>query len=264
MPTSQRKALAEEFARFYENPDRENLRALLQHNVGELRNIDFKAEWPMSSKLAKHALGFANAGGGVLVIGVCETDDKTLDPVGLKTLKDKAAIVGGLKRFLPHQLLAQTEILDFAYEASEYPRLVGRKFQVLVIPSDERHLPYVALADGEDIRTNAIYVRRGAATVEATHDELQELISQRLGTGHSSRVGDDLVAHLEQLQVLHGYLPFGVDFSFRSTQKLLYPLTVFSSPDTDDRAETFNEFVARSIARKKRLIEQLLGFNSQA
>jgi len=62
--------LGEAFARFFEAPTREGLRALLQENFGEANEIDFKRELPEGSKLARHVLGLANFGEGCIVVGV--------------------------------------------------------------------------------------------------------------------------------------------------------------------------------------------------
>ena len=86
------KSLHEEFTRFVERPTREGLRSLLQHNVGELAHIDFKESWPEPSKLARHVLGFANSGGGIIVVGMAESDE-SLSPVGVAKLVDKTDIL---------------------------------------------------------------------------------------------------------------------------------------------------------------------------
>jgi hypothetical protein len=42
--SAKRKSLNEEFVKFFENPTREGLRALLKNNFGELPNLDFKED----------------------------------------------------------------------------------------------------------------------------------------------------------------------------------------------------------------------------
>jgi len=118
-----RRTLKEEFARFYEQPSRDALRELLRHNLGEFSNNDFKEEWPVASKLARHLLGMSNSGGGCIVLGVAENDDKTLDAKGLVKLEDKASVINGIKRFLSPVLVEAIEIGDFAYDATEYPKI---------------------------------------------------------------------------------------------------------------------------------------------
>ena len=69
----------EEFAKFCEGPDRSKFRELLKQNTGEYAYIDFKEKWLEVPKFAKHILGFANSGGGVLVIGVREENTGSLN-----------------------------------------------------------------------------------------------------------------------------------------------------------------------------------------
>ena len=133
MNTNNSKTVHEAFARFFEEPTRESFRALLTEHVGELRSCDFKESWPDHASVSKHILGLANAGGGCLVIGVKENEDKTLSAEGLPDIKDKADIINGIKLFIPEPLLAAVEIGDFAYDASEYASLVGKRFQVLFV-----------------------------------------------------------------------------------------------------------------------------------
>jgi hypothetical protein len=204
--SSRNKAINEEFARFFESPSREGFRELLKNNFGELPNLDFKEQWPAFSKVARHILGMANLGGGAIIVGVAELSDKTLEPKGIATLVDKANIANGVKKYLPSLLLTNLLILDFTYDASEYGKLVGKRFQVILVEDDPEHLPFVSMATGDGIRESAIYVRRLTSTEEANYTELQGIINRRLGTGHSSQVEMDLQTHIEQLKVLFGYI----------------------------------------------------------
>ena len=200
---SKRKTFKEEFAQFFENPTREGLRDLLRDNLGEFPNVDFKEKLPLFPKIARHLLGQANIGGGCLIIGVAEKDDKTLESKGVDTLEDKKVIIDKIKKYLP-ALLEDIDIGDFTYQDSEYKTLVGKKFQVIFIKGNPNHLPFVSHAQGEGIRENAIYIRRETSTEEANHDELQNIINRRLETGYSSKDEIDIRTHIEQLKILYG------------------------------------------------------------
>ena len=125
-------------------------------------------------------------------MGVREREEGALDPVGLVSLTDKTDVSSALDNFLPETLVRDYEILDFSYEASEYPKLKEKSFQVLVVEDDPSHLPFVAVRDGASVSSIAIYTRRGASTVVANYEELQLIISRRLETGYSSRCELDL------------------------------------------------------------------------
>ena len=257
------KGAREDFARFFEGPTREGLREVLRNNVGEADELDFKREWPDSSKLAKHVLGLANfGGGGCVVVGVEQAAGGRLDPVGMDTLKDKTELLGGMDRYLPDELARQLEVLDFPYRDSEYPTLKGKTFQVLFVTDDPQHQPFLASADGRHVSANAVYTRRNAGTEPANHEELQRIISL-LETGYSSRRELDLREHLEQIRVLYEQTarpdPGGSGDGFAA----LLGWMVFG-PDTarevvENSPEGFGRFLARVIAEKKRRIEAELG-----
>jgi hypothetical protein len=266
--TAKRKTFNEEFAKFFETPSREGLRELLKNNFGELPNLDFKEEWPVLSKFAKHILGLANYGGGCVIVGVGEEPDKSLEPKGIPSFLDKADVVKGVNKFLSDSLIENIEILDFSYDAAEYPKLIGKKFQAVFVEDDPKHLPFVSMAEGDGIRANAIYTRRGASTEEANHDELQSIINRRLETGYSSKKEIDLQTHLAQLKILFGevsqfhILVKSGGSSLMSTISTLATSSMSSVfgervkvPNPAYPKEHYEAFIVRMIERKKKRIE---------
>lgn len=260
------KQFHESIAIFFEQPTREGLRDLLRNSFGELDHCDFKAEWPRDPKVAKHILGFANSGGGVVVVGVKQNEDGALTPVGLSELKDKADIDKGVKGCIPTSV--RYIVLDFAYQESEYKSLVGKKFQVLIVEDDPSHIPYVCKADSDGTRTAAVYVRKGTETVEANYEQLQELINRRMETGYTSTKELALQEHLEQLKVLYDQIPQYVfrrsGLSVAAKMAGLGGLVLM-----DEQVEnplypkkSYQRFIARAIEGKKRVIEELLGLRT--
>jgi predicted HTH transcriptional regulator len=251
-----RKGWNEVFAQFFENPTRSTLRTLLRENLGEFNHIDFKKMWLLDAALARHLLGFANSGGGVIVIGVREEDDKNLAPDGLETLADKTDISNSVKRFLPDTL--QYSVLNFRFDESEYAKIKGKQFQVLLIENAPEHLPFVCQADGDKIRKAAIYVRDGVATIEASHEQLQRILNTRIATSHSTDRELTLKDHLDELQILYAMIPRQVGGLFG-----LQPIGL-STPNPSYPKEHLDSFVARMIEAKKKVIEEFLmkGANS--
>lgn len=258
-----KKSLHEESAKFFENPTREGFRELLKNNFGELTNLEFKREWPTFPKVARHILGITNVGGGAIVVGVAELPDNTLEPIGLTTLVDKAEIEKGINKFLPEHLRSNLSILDFSYDASEYGKLVGKRFQVILIEDDPKYLPFVALASSDGIRETAIYVRRGTSTVEANHEELQRIINRRVDTGHSSQVEMDLETHIEQLNILFKHIE---KHRILVKNSILYPMgenlvrnsLLYARETVNNKQypkEDFESFIVRMIEKKKKRIE---------
>ena len=250
------KGYNESFARFFEEPTREGFREIMKVNHGELRSCDFKGEWPEKSGLSKHILGIANTGGGCIIIGVTEAEDGTFVPGGLDKIKDKADVTNAIKSYLPNQLLNLIDIVDFSYDASEYPKIVGKRFQVLFVPDDPTHLPFIAMKDGDGIRQNAIYIRLEGLTKEASNDELQSVINRRLDTGYSTQKEMDLKTHLEQLKTLYSFLAekhLGI-----GSLMTMMAITGISYPNPKYPQEDFESFIHRMIEKKKQLIEKEL------
>ena len=137
----------------------------------EFNNLDFKENWPEISKLAKHILSMGNCHGGCIVIGVKEENNKTLNPIGINQIQEKSDITKKLSRFIPNSI--EYEILQFAYEETEYPKIKGKKFQVLIVEYDPKIIPLLARKDGESINNNRVYVRRKTESTEANYEELQ-------------------------------------------------------------------------------------------
>lgn len=241
----------EEFARFLENPSREGLREVIKNHHGELSDLDFKAQLPEPAKLAKHILGMANSGGGCLIAGVSENDDGSIEPKGLVKLEDKADIDNSIRKFLPQTLMENLSILDFSYPASEYPKLVGKTFQILIVSDNPAHLPVLSLVDGNDIRATTIYVRRHAATTEANHEEFQGVINRRIESGHSTRQEVSLEKHLQDLKTLYSHL---------ERHRLLNPIeSIFGMAGVAMRPmETHGMFLTRMLEEKKKYIAKLL------
>ena len=258
------KGVREDFARFFEEPTREGLREVLRNNVGEADELDFKREWPEGSKLAKHVLGLANfGGGGCVVAGVEQAEGGRLDPVGVDAVEDKTKLLGCMARHLPHDLARQLEVLDFPYQDSEYPTLKGKAFQVLFVPDDPQHLPFLAAADGKNVKANVVYTRRNAGTEPANHAELQRIISRRLETGYSSRRELDLREHLEQLRVLYEQMARPTPDNSGTAGAALLGWLVGGQEMARKMGEpsprSFEGFLWSTVERKKRLIEDELG-----
>jgi hypothetical protein len=251
----------EEFARFLEQPSREALRNLLSTHYGELPQLEFKEQWPDTPKLVKHVLGMANSEGGCLVMGVTEKVDKTLEPSGLQALQDKTDVDKNLRRFLPQALLDVVSIMDFSYQASEYSALIGKTFQILIVPNAPENLPFLPIAETTGLRRTAIYVRRMASTEEATYEELQTILNRRIDTAHSTQNIMDLGKHLEDLKTLYGQLSrfYMANPAGTVLHELVTSFGYLSRPNPSYPKETYEAFITRMIETKKRVIQNLIG-----
>ncbi|MGR9268171.1 AlbA family DNA-binding domain-containing protein [Rhizobium leguminosarum] len=247
------------FARFLEEPSRESFRRLLTDNLGEGRYVDFKREWLPTHELAKKVLGFANRGPSCLVFGVAENDDKTLEPVGLDQFQDKADIQNKLRKLLPSSLMDQITTWDFSYESAEYEKIKGKKFQTLIIDYRPEYVPYTAIKGTTDLKDTAIYYRRDGLTIEASYDELQKIINDRIETGHSTRQEMDIKKHLEHLKALYDELPKRSPFFSHLTAERILGVQA-----ADHLGQSYSEFVETMISLKKGLIAEELGLDRKS
>lgn len=155
---------------------------------------------------------------------------------------------------MPAELVSRVEVHDYHFEASEYPTIIGKKFQVMFVEFSSEHVPYVSRREGDGIKSPAIYVRRGGQTSEASHEELQRIINQRIETKYSTSNEITLKQHMEQLKVL---------YSERGTNNPLFlnlaRLFAFRGQGEDNDDDSYSDFVKRTISIKKFIILKSIG-----
>ncbi len=250
-----KKGFKEEYAKFFESPDRVGFKELLKNNTGEFNHIDFKEQWLMSAKLAKHILGFANSRGGVLVFGVKENEDKTLASIGLESLQDKTQVINSVKSYLPEKI--SFKVFDFSFKETEWADIKGKKFQVLIVEDRPNHLPFLSMRDSEGIKKNTVYYRGSVNTDEATHEQLQQIINRRIDTGYSTTKEMEFRAHLNQLKDLYDMIP-----EYYSSAPWLSAITMTNMfnkrPNPNYPDEDFEKFILKIINTKKEIIQKLI------
>ena len=261
------KQFNESFAKFFENPTRVGLKEILQYNGGEFNFLDFKKEWPEFSKLARHILALGNSGGGCIVVGVEELEDKTLSHCGIEKIVDKAQINTQVQIFIPSSL--KFEIVDFVYNESEYGQIKGKKFQVLFVEYDSTLIPFVSIKDGSGIKGNTIYVRNGTSSQPANYQQLHDLLNTRIGTDYNSSTELKIEEHLRQLKMLYGQLNKHKVYYINQNNNLSQigqVVASFNKAILGEKKEVINpnypkedyeEFISNLIEKKKRRVEGL-------
>lgn len=257
--------------RLLQEPTLDHFREFLQNQTGEHNAIDFKREWIEKDKLAKLMLALANYGGGIVVFGVYENDDKTFSCDGLKELQAKEQVGEWIKPYLSPNL--KYNIYDFSYQASEYEMLRGKHFQILVVEDTPEFLPFISRKEGSNIKPSAIYIRRGTSDMQVTEEELSHILERR-AKHIFPEAGRPLVLkeHLEQLKTLYesieptiskvknleqfpflqalklfsGFSSGGANSIYRTEKNPLYP------------EESYEQFVSKLIDKKKEKIERVL------
>ncbi len=165
--------IKDELYEILKNPTKENFRYLLQNHLGEEDYLDFKSEWPDKEKEARHILAMANSGGGCIIFGVFQKEDGTFDISGLNNLKDAADLRKEIKGYIPPSL--KYHVKDFTYENSEYDKMIGKKFQILIVEDVPTELSFVCCKDGERLKDGDIYVRKGTESEKATNYEISKI-----------------------------------------------------------------------------------------
>lgn len=256
-----------------QEPTLDRFREFLQSETGEHNAIDFKQEWIEKDKLAKLMLALANYGGGIVVFGVHENEDKTFSCDGLKELQAKEQIGAWIKPYISSNL--KYDVYDFNYQASEYEVLKGKLFQILVIGDTPEFLPFISRKEGGNIKPATIYIRRGTSDEQVTEEELSRILERRIK--HIFPVtGKPLILeeHLEQLQILYDNIEPTVSTiketediplfmkHFRKFTELAKKFSFGHEYETEKNPlypeESYEQFIATLIDKKKNKIERVL------
>lgn len=258
---------------FLKDPTKENFRNFLRQNCGELDEIDFKQDWIDKGSLSKLILAMANSRGGIIIIGIKELENGTLEPTGIENLKDKADINDSISKYVPRTL--DYEILDFSYDASEYEKIQNRKFQMIYVHDTPERLPFLSLAETTGLEKDTIYVRRGTKSVKASAEEFNKILNAKISTIFKDASDMSLAEHLDQLKLLYKEVPKKIHILVKkgSPSPVLESIAATVSkicalggvPDEYEEAdnpnypeESYEAFISKMIQMKKLKIEKVL------
>lgn len=226
--------------KFITDPNKETFADLIEEYDFETDNIEHKQIWSEKGQLAKEILALANSGGGIIIFGVKENDDKTTTPCGLDQIKDPAQVNNSIKKYIPTNLKYKVE--SFKYDRSEYKKLIGKIFQVLIVNDQPELLPFISTSQGSGMLNSTIYVKRNTACVQATYLDVQSLIDRRIETGFISNI--DFQDHIDQLKILYKNQP-----NFIS--RMLYAHDIGNA--------AFDKYIEELIKKKKKIIDKVIG-----
>lgn len=254
--------------KFLQEPTRENFIDIVFNGVGEQNCIDFKKIWIEPQKLSEIILGMANVGGGVIILGVEEKEDGTIEAVGLNEIFDKEKQHSKIIRFLPATI--KFDILDFDFSDEAYSKIENKMYQMILIQSDDKDLPYMWNKDSNENQIGCVFIRKGTKTVRANSGELSELIDKKIRSMYTEGSKLALEEHLDQLKILYKYvgerenvihksiLDVGKVLSekFQMISASLGEVERIKNPFYPE--EDFEEFVSNMIKMKKIKIEKVL------
>lgn len=245
-----------------DDPTLENFRILMQNHMGEEDQLDFKKQWEEDEKISKHLLAMANSGGGCIIFGVEQLENGTFKISGIDTLKDKADLKRGVKKFIPDTL--KYHLKDFIYESSEYQKLQNKNFQILIVEDDPKNLPYICCRNGNNIKDGDIYCRQGTESRKATNYQVEQIIERKLVACKVPKNKNmDLKAHLEQLKVLYDELTY-VETENTPLKELSKTLDNIFNGKTQVKLkdnypkESYDDFILKVLNKKKKRIEEEL------
>ena len=139
--------------------------------------------------------------------------------------------------------------MNFSFEKSEYEKLSGKTFQVIVVFDAPKFLPFISIAEGDDLKPATIYTRRNTECVIANNSELQIMFNRRIQTQYISKI--EFSEHLRQLFELYKYHRDIKGNPFNQLDKLLI---YHQSPD-------FTNFIDALIEEKKQQIRKIMGLD---
>ncbi|MBW4472651.1 MAG: ATP-binding protein [Stenomitos rutilans HA7619-LM2] len=207
---------------FLKEPTREGFLHLLQREAVEDNDLEFKRSLLPSDLMAKHILAMANKNGGAVVFGVDEHKPNQFSPCGLPEGSDGFDVTNIEKKlasYIPKKL--EIGIIPAYVKGEEHSDFENKFFLIIIVSYNPRHIPFVSLKSGENLKRDTIYVRRNRASEPANHDEIQEIINKRIDTEYSTTNERKLIEHLEELKELYSHIPRTV----REVVSFIPPLT---------------------------------------
>lgn len=228
------------------NFNSDTVATFLNENNYETDCLDFKESWIEKGKLAKIILAMANSGGGIIVFGIKENDDNTTQACGLEELKDETQVRNSIKKYIPEALVFKLE--NYSFDSSEYEKLKGKKFQLIIVDNIPEQLPFISTCEGENLQKNCVYVRTGTSCELADNHSMQQLIDRRIKTGVISKM--ELREQLYQLKTL---------YDFTNNKTPVGALANIASWFIPKECEEYSQYIDELIDKKKILIEKDLG-----
>lgn len=199
------KPWKEHLASFLKDPTRRNLRDLLQLEAVEDNDLEFKRELLPFDLLAKHILAMANKNGGAIVFGVEEIKPNQFSPCGLFNSFDITDVEKKLGSYISKKL--EIDIIPTYFKGQDHPEIEDKFFLIIIVKYNPRHLPFISLKAGDNLKKDTIYIRRNRASEPINHDEIQEILNNRIDTEYSTTNERKLIEHLEELKELYSHIP---------------------------------------------------------
>jgi hypothetical protein len=261
-------------ASYLNEPTLPNLRRLIQYEAIEDDDLEFKEKLLHEAEIAQHILARGNTRGGVIIFGLKEVKTESrFEPVGIESNIEPTSLQDKLDKYLPYELLRELiEIVPAFYEESDYGKLKGKLFLVIIVRSEPRYIPFLPKKEsGNVLKKSIIYVRKNRSSRPAEYDDIQNILKKRIETEYTITPSKrKLREHLEELKELYSHIPKTIGggafskFAAREMSKIINTFNmgdleyVPSKDNPNYPEEGFEAFVNRMIEKKKLVIEQLI------
>ena len=135
----------------------------------------------------------------------------------------------------------------------------------MFVYSEKINLPYIWNKDSNGTEQGCIFYRRGTKTVKANSQEIKDMIDARIEAAYIEQSSLQLEEHLKQLSTLYKHIA-PQTYSLFSFDKLLGNFsntmrggaTIAGMRNANYPEESYEEFIAKMIERKKEKIARIL------
>ena len=191
------KGIKEKFARLFDDPNRQTFKMALDNLTGEYDDLEFKEQEIDVHILAKHILGIANTSGGIICLGVKESEDGLI-PIGLDNNSDSTDLKKKLSKYLPYNLDYEVHPID--YDDDEFWEDIRNKsFKIITVEYTPENIPFMPMKDSADYKKTDIFCRKNSSTNRCEYDDLQDILNKRIT---SSQNIINLNQELKELEIL--------------------------------------------------------------
>lgn len=222
------KAIKETFAKLFDDPNRVTLKDSLKNLTTEYDDFEFKEIEIETHILAKHIIGMANTNGGIIILGVTETE-RGLEPCGLKTTTDTTDMKKQLSKYLPHELTYEIHQIDYN-ERDEWDDLKNKSFKIIKVEFTPEYIPFLPIKASKNYEKTDIFCRKNSSTTRCEYGDLQDILNKRKCIKSHGITALTLRNELEELRILSSY-----NTSFNQAVNILNPSFLKTVEDLERR-----------------------------
>lgn len=245
---------------FLKEPTLETFSDFLKENLGETNNIDFKSEWIEFEKLAQILIGMGNSGGGCIIIGVAEEDEKLVSKGIQEKTYDPSEIFKKINKYFPDSIVENIQIFNFFYDNDVYGKLKNKKFQMVTIYVEDDKIPIVCECESKLFKRGDIFIRRGTNTEKVNYEELQTLLNRRIEAAKAQLTDEELNVELKQLKILYDAIPSVINkYSYSGLMQSPFALQILGKQENKVYPdESYEQFLVNMIKKKQEKIKTYL------